>query len=52
MEKQTQSWTGKKSPTNPVRKEQHTNRRTKKLILNQQLEVDWKDQLKDYNAHK
>ena len=45
-------WSGKKEPTNPVKKEQHTNRKNKKHLLRQVMDSDWLSQVKEYNAGK
>jgi hypothetical protein len=47
-------WTGKKSPTNPNKKEQHQNRKTKEELVHRWQNDDWKNQYKDYinNASK
>lgn len=42
--------TGKKSPTNQSKKEQHQNRKIKKAILNHIDDYEWTRQLKEYNA--
>ena len=46
--KKTMSWTGKKSPTNPIKKEQHTDRKTKEELEHRWENDDWQKQLKDY----
>lgn len=48
MVKIPKSWVGKKSPSNPNKKEQHQNRKTKE-DLNHRWELDdWKTQVKEY----
>ena len=42
------SWTGKKSPTNPIKKEQHEGRKTREEILHKLENQDWKSSLKEY----
>lgn len=46
------SWTGKKNPTNPDRKQQHENRAIKKCLLSHIRELDRQQQIKEYNASK
>lgn len=48
----TRPWVGKKEPTNPVKKEQHQDRKTKKEILHHLHDDDWEQQLKEYYATK
>lgn len=50
MVKLTRMWTGKKEPTNPTKKEQHQDRKTKKGILNHIHDDDWDQQLREYYA--
>lgn len=50
MVKTTKTWTGKKEPTNPVRKEQHKSRKSREELIHKWQVVDWTLQLKDYNA--
>ena len=45
-------WSGKKEPTNPVKKEQHSNRKNKKHLIRQIMKSDWLQQLKEYDANK
>ena len=40
--------TGKKSPTNPVKKEQHKDRKTKEELEHRWENDDWNKQLQDY----
>ena len=47
----TKPWTGRKSPTNPDKKEQHLERKTKKSILHHIEDQDWEEQLKEYKEH-
>lgn len=42
------AWTSKKEPTNPVRKEAHNDRKVKKIILNEILEVEQQQQIMEY----
>ena len=49
--KMIQNHTGKKQPTNPDKKEQHLERRTKKSILHYLEDRDWEEQLKEYNKN-
>lgn len=42
------NWTGKKCPTNPVKKEQHENRKTKEELVHRWQEDDWQKQIKEY----
>lgn len=46
--KPTKNWTGKKSPTNPVKKEQHKDRKTKEELEHRWENDDWNKQLQDY----
>jgi len=46
--KLTQNWTGKKSPTNPVKKEQHVDRKTKDELEHRWENDDWQKQLQEY----
>lgn len=48
MVKVQKNWTGKKSPTNPDKKEQHQNNKSKYVLEHQWQEHDWELQLKDY----
>lgn len=41
-------YTGKKEPTNPSKKEQHTNRKTKEELEHRWENDDWQKQLKDF----
>lgn len=48
--KMPKMWTNhKKSPTNPDKKEQHKERKTKAQMQRHIAEIDWEQQLKDYN---
>ncbi len=42
--KVTKTWSGKKSPTNPKKKEQHQDRKTKDILIHRWQEDDWKRQ--------
>ncbi len=44
----TYPYTGKKSPTNPEKQEQHKSRKSKDEIIHRWENDDWKKQLKDY----
>ena len=47
------TWTGKKSPTNPIKKEQHQNRKSKEELEHRWENDDWNKQLQEYlNASK
>lgn len=46
--KMTRPWTGKKEKTNPKKKEQHENRKTKKATLHQIKDEEWLQQVRDY----
>ena len=50
MVKMCRPWTGKKEETNPLRKEQHLNRKKKKATLRQLQDSEWHDQVKEFNA--
>lgn len=52
MKLMTKSWTGKKQPTNPVKQEQHQNRKTKDELEHRWENDDWESQLKDYLEQK
>lgn len=41
-------YTGKKEPTNPSKKEQHTNRKTKEQIVHRWQNDDWETQVKEF----
>jgi hypothetical protein len=45
-------WVGKKSPSNPVRKDKHTGRKTKSQLDHLWEDHDWQEQLKDYLEHE
>ena len=45
------NWTGKKSPTNPVKKEKHEERKTKEGILQKLERQDWEQEVKDFLTH-
>lgn len=44
----TRPYTGKKEPTDPVKKEQHQDRKSKKEILHTLEVVDWEQQLQEF----
>ena len=46
--KMNRPWTGKKSETDPVKKETHKERKNKKEILHSLEVLDWELQLKEY----
>ena len=46
--KMKQNWTGKKAPTNPTKKEQHQNRKSKEELEHRWENDDWDKQLKEY----
>lgn len=46
--KMKKTWTGKKSPTNPIKKEQHLNRKSKEELEHRWETDDWNKQLRDY----
>ena len=47
--KMPQSWTNhKKAPTNPKKKEQHQNNKSKHALVHNWQEDDWDKQLKEY----
>lgn len=50
--KVTRPHTGKKSPSNPVLKEAHQNRKFKKEILHHIHDSDWEEQLKEFYRKK
>lgn len=43
------SWTGKKSPTNPIKKEKHDCRKYKTVYLDDLRKKEQQQELKDYN---
>lgn len=49
--KTQKNYTGKKSPTNPVKKEQHKDRKTKEELEHRWENDDWQKQLKEYLEH-
>lgn len=49
--KMTKNHTGKKSPTNPVKKEQHKDRKTKEELEHRWENDDWNKQLQEYLYH-
>lgn len=51
--KMKKTWTGKKSPTNPIKKEQHLNRKSKEELEHRWENDDWNKQLQEYlNANQ
>lgn len=50
MVKVPKMWVGKKSPTNPNKKEQHQNNKSKYELVHNWQEHDWELQVKDYNG--
>lgn len=44
------TWVGKKRPTNPNKKEQHQNNKTKHELVHHWQEQDWEIQVKEYNG--
>lgn len=46
--KMSRPWTGKKDQTEPIKKEAHKDRKTKKEILNHLEEEDWEQELREY----
>lgn len=42
-------WVNKKSPTDPIKKEKHKERKIKKEILNTIKNLDWFEQVQEYN---
>ena len=51
MVKIPKTWVGKKNPSNPIKKEQHQNRKTKEELNHRWETDDWSLQLKDYLLH-
>ena len=51
MVKIPKTWVNKKSPTNPERKEQHQERKTKKALMHEIEDRDWEEQLKEYTKN-
>ena len=49
--KMTRSWTGKKSPTNPQKKEQHIARRQKRIILLNIVDDEYEQEILDYKKN-
>lgn len=45
------NWTGKKSPTNPKKKEQHTDRRSREELIHRWQNDDWDKQVKEYTRN-
>ena len=50
MVKTKKTWTGKKEPTNPQRKDAHSGRKSREELVHKWQLTDWTLQLKDYNA--
>ena len=48
----TRPWSGKKEPSNPDKKQQHLERKTKKTILHHIEDQDWEEQLKEFKKHE
>ena len=46
--KMKKTWTGKKQPTNPVKKEQHLDRKPKTKLLNELKNKEWELEKKEY----
>lgn len=42
------TWTGKKPPTNPIKKEQHQDRKSKEELEHRWENDDWNKQLQEY----
>lgn len=52
MVKVTKTWTGKKSPTNPDKKEQHQHNKSKHELVHHWQETDWEIQYMDFLEHE
>lgn len=52
MTKMKRDWSGKKEPTNPKKKEQHAERKTKLVLLHELQEKDWQEQVKEYGLYR
>ena len=46
--KEIKSWVGKKAPTNPIKKEQHQDRKSKEELEHRWENDDWNKQLQEY----
>ena len=47
----TRSWTGKKQPTNPERKEQHIARKNKRIILLNITDDEFEQEIIEYKKN-
>lgn len=47
----TRSWTGKKQPTNPERKEQHVARKQKRIILLNIKDDEYEQEILEYKKN-
>ena len=49
--KMTRSWTGKKSPTNPEKKESHLSRKHKRIILLNIRDDEYEQEILDFKKN-
>lgn len=49
--KLTRSWAGKKSPTNPEKKESHLSRKKKRIILLNIVDDEYEQEILDYKKN-
>lgn len=49
--KTTRSWTGKKSPTNPEKKEQHIARKNKRIILLNIVDDEYEQEILEFKKN-
>lgn len=49
--KMTRSWTGKKQPTNPEKKEQHIARKQKRIILLNIVDDEYEQEIIEYKKN-
>ena len=49
--KTTRSWTGKKSPTNPEKKEKHQARKKKRVILLNIVDDEYEQEILEYKKN-
>lgn len=52
LAKMKKTWTGKKTETDPLKKEAHKDRKTKVAMIHEQQEKEWEQQVKEYTNGK
>lgn len=50
MDKNQPTWTNKKAPMNPDKKEQHQQRKAKRTLQHHLEDTEWNKQLKEFYA--